>query len=79
MHVSKTDFGCRNGSPWDRSAGLPKCGLALQVVDVGERPSLRYDFPAWDRQCLFPLLGGPSACLSMQAGAITRPRQPRTG
>jgi hypothetical protein len=52
--------------------------LALQVVDVGERQGLRYDFPAWDRQCLFPVLGGPSACLGMQAGAITRNRQPRT-
>jgi hypothetical protein len=56
----------------------PKCGLTLQVVDVGERPSLRYDFSAWDRQCQFPVLGGPSACLSMQAGAV-RDRHSRTG
>jgi hypothetical protein len=54
----------------------PRCGLALQVIDVGERPSLRYDFPAWDRQCLFPLLGGPSACLGMQGGTLTRTRKP---
>ena len=53
----------------------PKCGLALQVVDVGERPSLRYNFPTWDRQCRYPLLGGPSACLGMQTAAVTRNRQ----
>jgi hypothetical protein len=47
----------------------------LQVVDVGERPSLRYDFPTWDRQCRYPLLGGPSACLGMQTAAVTRNRQ----
>ena len=57
----------------------PRCGLVLQVVDVGERPSLRYDFPAWDRQCLFPVLGGPSACLSMHTGAFTRTRPSRPG
>ena len=54
----------------------PRCGLALQIVDVGECPSLRYDFPAWDRKCVFPFLGGPSACLGMQAGTVTRTRTP---
>jgi len=52
-----------------------KCGLVLQVVDIGERPSLRYDFLAWDRQCQFPLLGGPSACLSVQAGIVPSKRR----
>jgi len=47
----------------------------LQVVDIGERPSLRYDFLAWDRQCQFPLLGGPSACLSVQAGIVPSKRR----
>jgi hypothetical protein len=51
----------------------PKCGLALQVVDVGERPSLRYDFAAWDRLCRFPLLGGPSTCMGMPATTFLTP------
>ena len=55
----------------------PKCGLVLQVVDIGERPSLRYDFPTWDRLCRDPLLGGPSACLGRQSGTATRERPPR--
>lgn len=67
----------RTATPGVGQRVCPKCGLALQVVDVGERPSLRYDFPAWDRLCQFPLLGGPSACLAMQTEAATRPRQPR--
>jgi hypothetical protein len=27
-------------------------------------PELTYDFPAWNRLCKFPLLGGPSMCLA---------------
>jgi hypothetical protein len=27
-------------------------------------PELAYDFPAWNQQCKFPLLGGPSMCLA---------------
>jgi hypothetical protein len=54
----------------------PKCGLVLQVVDIGERPSLRYDFPTWDRLCQEPLLGGPSACLGRQSAAAPRERPP---
>ena len=53
----------------------PKCGLVLQVVDIGERPSFRYDFQAWDRLCRDPLLGGPSACLGRQAGMAARGRR----
>jgi hypothetical protein len=50
----------------------PRCGLRMDVVDMGERPDVRYDFPAWDKLCLEPELGGPSACLEMQRQTLRR-------
>jgi hypothetical protein len=30
----------------------------------GAVPALKYDFPAWNRACKFPLFGRPSMCLA---------------
>jgi len=38
--------------------------LALHVSVREAGPELTYDFPAWDRLCKFPILGGPSMCLA---------------
>jgi len=42
----------------------PRCGLTLQFAARKAGPELTYDFPAWNRLCKFPVLGGPSMCLA---------------
>jgi len=54
----------------------PRCGLPVHVLMGATGPELTYDFPAWNRQCRDPLLGGPSMCLARafeQTAALSDP------
>jgi hypothetical protein len=39
-------------------------------------PELTYDFPAWNRQCRDPMLGGPSMCLARFFEQAAAPSEP---
>jgi hypothetical protein len=55
---------CNEAVATGRRSRCPVCGLPLQVRAHGPGPEISYDFPAWDRLCRYPALGGPSMCLA---------------
>jgi hypothetical protein len=50
------------GNLWTSHRACGRCGLCVEVVDLGEQATFRYDFTDWERVCRCPALGGPSAC-----------------
>jgi hypothetical protein len=68
-----------------RTSVCPTCGLRLEVECRADGVQIGYDFAAWDRQCRFPALGGPSLCLGRTLPAeplfvgpgAERPERPR--
>ena len=58
------------------SSRCPRCGLPLRVLMRATGPELEYEFPAWNRQCKDPLLGGPSMCLARDFETVTALAEP---
>jgi hypothetical protein len=43
----------------------PRCGLGVDVTDLGHQLEFRYDLLVWEKWCRSPVLGGASACLAL--------------